>query len=171
MADRVSASITIGGALDADLYAELALVIRGEGLSVEWDGPDFEPYHRTIGEPLTLHALEVAWGHVGDLEAWCVSEGMPFVRWSGGYPCQWGPSRVVFRGSGETESYAADEDEQVVLGRQTIEELGSYAAILDHFERAAFEPPALWIEGDPGTPPPAILSQLPTEPDLSGAIG
>ena len=115
MADRVSASITIGGAIAADLYAELALVIRGEGLSIEWDGPDFEPYHRIIGEPLTLHALEVAWGHFGAFEAWCVSEGMPFVRWSGGFPCQWGPSRVVFRGTGEPESYPADEDEQVAL--------------------------------------------------------
>ena len=48
MADRVSASITIGGALSAADYAALAALIAGEGLSIEWDGPRFEPAHRAI---------------------------------------------------------------------------------------------------------------------------
>lgn len=175
MADRVSASIVIGGALTAERYEELAAIIAGEGLSVEWDGDAFEPHHRTIGAPLTLHVLEVAWGRFEELETWCVSEGVAFVRWSGGYPGQWGPGQIVYRGTGEPERYAADEDEQVILCRQTIEALGSYAAILGYFERAAFEPPALWVEGDPGTPPqlPAMISELPSVPDPagSGAVG
>ncbi|WP_454883433.1 hypothetical protein [Sphingomonas oryzagri] len=172
MADRVSASITIGGALDADRYAELANMIAAEGLSIEWDGEPFETHHRTIGEPLTLHALEVAWGYFSDLEAWCVSVELPFVCWSGGYPTQWGPSRVIFRGTGEPETYTADEDEQVILCRETIERLGSYAAIIAYFEAADFEPPVLWVTGDPGTPVSNIVvPALPTEPDPSGAIG
>ena len=165
MADRVSASITIGGTIDGDTFAELAEIIAGESLSIEWDGGPFEPHHRIIGEPLSLHALDVAWGRFESLEAYCTAEGLPFVRWCAGYDSQWGPQRVVFRGSGEPECYAVDEDEQIILCRQTIEALGSYAAILRHFERAAFEPPPLVVDGD--------SIPLPPEPDphSPGAVG
>lgn len=37
MADRVSASITIGGALAANMLPDLLAVIELEGLSTEWD--------------------------------------------------------------------------------------------------------------------------------------
>jgi hypothetical protein len=60
MADRVSASIILGGTLTAADYAKLAEVIADEGLSIEWDGERFEPEHRTVGEPLSLYAHEVA---------------------------------------------------------------------------------------------------------------
>jgi hypothetical protein len=154
MADRVSASITIGGTIDADTFAELAERIADELLSLEWDGLPFEAHQRTIGEPLRLHGLEVAWGRFDVLEAWCRDKGMPFVRWSGGYPGQFGAEQIVFRGSGQPETYAADDDEQVILGRQTVECLGSYAAIIAYFEAADFEPPALVVAGDPVPLPP-----------------
>ncbi len=46
MADRVSASIELGGVLSALNYQELCEVIAGEGLATEWDGEPFEPNHR-----------------------------------------------------------------------------------------------------------------------------
>lgn len=85
MANRVSASITIGGTLNADDYAELAEIIAAEGLSIEWEGEDFEPEHRTVGEPLSLHAHEVAWARFDSLESWCIERKLPFSRWSGAY--------------------------------------------------------------------------------------
>jgi hypothetical protein len=51
MADRVSASIVVGGKIAALLYDDLVDVIAGEGLSTEWDGPTFKPKHRSPGEP------------------------------------------------------------------------------------------------------------------------
>lgn len=92
MADRVSASITLGGTVPASTYAELADVIASEGLSTEWDGEPFEPGQRTEGEPLRLFAHEVAWGRFEELEAWCVEHRLPFARWSGAYGEQWVPS-------------------------------------------------------------------------------
>lgn len=62
MADRVSVSFTLGGSLSGDAYLELVAAIAAEALSIEWDGPAIEPSHRTVGEPLTLLANEVAWG-------------------------------------------------------------------------------------------------------------
>jgi len=148
MADRVSATIELGGVLSSLNYAELAEIIAGEGLSIEWDGPQFDPHHRTEGDSLRLFAHEVAWGRFEELEAWCVMRGMPFVRWSGAYMGQWGAERVVFTGEGARQSYAADEDDYVVIGRHTAEKLGSFEAIIAHFDAADFKVPPLVIDSE-----------------------
>ena len=149
MADRVSASIIVGGTLNAADYAELAEVIADEGLSIEWDGERFEPEHRTVGEPLSLYALEVAWGRFENLEAWCVEKKVPFSRWSSAYGGEWGAERVVFPGDGEPVSYAADEHDYIVIGRGTAEKLGSIKAILAYFDAADVAVPPLVVDGDP----------------------
>lgn len=148
MADRVSASIVVGGMISAPDYAELSEIIANEGLSIEWDGEAFEPEHRTVGEPLRLYAHEIAWGRFQTLEAWCVEKKLPFVRWSGAYAGQWGAERVVFTGEGEPISYAADEDDDVVIARGTVEKLGSLEAILAYFDAADAKRPPLVVEGD-----------------------
>ncbi len=148
MADRVSASITVGGTVTPAAYAELADVIASEDLSTEWDGEPFEPHQRTEGEPLRLFAHEVAWGRFEELEAWCFEHGIPFARWSGAYGGEWGAERVVFTGEGEPISYAADEDDRIMIDRDTTERLGSIDAIRAHFDAAEFEVPPLVVEGD-----------------------
>ena len=145
LVDRVSASIVIGGALGAEAFLELAGVIADEGLATEWDGEPFDPEHRTAGEPLRLYAHEVAWGRFERLEAWCVEHALPFARWSGAYSGQWGAERVVFTGSGEPTSYAVDEDDDVVIGREAVQRLGSIEAVIAQFDAADFEVPQLTI--------------------------
>jgi len=147
MADRVSASITIGGSVSAATYAELATIIADEGLATEWDGETFTPDQHVPGEPLRLFAHEVAWGRFEALEAFCVAERLPFARWSGAYPGQWDPERVVFDGSGEPRSFGASEDNEVVVGRHSVEALGSYEAIIANFDAADFAVPPLVISG------------------------
>src|SRR3546814_15518183 len=73
MADRVSASITIGGALAAGLLPDLLAAIANEGLSTEWDGEPFAADQLACGEPVRLMAHEVAWGRLEALEAFCVT--------------------------------------------------------------------------------------------------
>lgn len=153
MADRVSASIVIGGTLTASAYAEIAEIIADEGLSIEWDGAQFEPDHRTFGEPLSLYAHEVAWGRFEELEAWCVENKLAFSRWSGGYGSQWGPERVVFTGQGEPMSCATDEDDYIVIGRGTVEKLGSIEAILAYFDAANVAIPPLVVEDEASSVP------------------
>lgn len=148
MADRVSASITVGGPVPASAYAELADAIASEGLSTEWAGEPFTSDQHTEGEPLRLFAHEVAWGRFEELEAWCVEHRLPFARWSGAYSGEWGADRVVFTGEGEPISYSADEDDRVVIHRDTIERLGSLEAVLAHFDAAdAPVPPLMIIDG------------------------
>jgi hypothetical protein len=147
MADRVSASITIGGTLDAAGFDDLAEIIASEGLAIEWDGEPFEPHHHVAGEPLKLFAHEVAGGSFDDLEAWCLAQQLPFVRWCGGYSGQWGPERVVAVGDGTAISYTATEDDEVVTGRAQIEALGSFEAVLAHFDAAEFSVPPLVVCG------------------------
>lgn len=150
MGDCVSASIELGGSLSAADYAELSDVIAGERLSIAWDGEPFEPHDRTVGEPLCLYAHEVAWGRFEMLETWCVEKNLPFTRWSGTYAGQWGAERVVFTGGGEPVSYATDEDDYVVIGRGSVENLGSVEAIVAYFDAADTRVPPLVVEGDPG---------------------
>ena len=89
MADRVSASITLGGTLSPARYGELSELNAAEGLATEWDGEAFEPDYRTPDEPLQLFGHEVPWGRFEQLETWCVKHGVPFARWAGGYPGEW----------------------------------------------------------------------------------
>lgn len=83
MADRTSASITIGGTLPRSLLPDLATLVQAEGLSTEWDGEPFTLSMFREGVPLELMAHEVAWGRFEHLETWCVEHGLPFTRWSG----------------------------------------------------------------------------------------
>lgn len=147
MADRVSASIVLGGTISITAFAELAQMIEQQGLSTEWDGEPFQSPDITPGEPLRLMAHEVAWGRFEELESWCVASAMPFTRWSGAYAGQWGGERVVFTGVGEPTSYAADEDDYVLIGRDMAERLGSMEAIRAHFDAADFVVPPLVIAG------------------------
>lgn len=147
MADRVSVSISIGGDLAATLCDQLVDLIIGEGLSTDWDGPDFDAAQIPTDDALRLYAHEVAWGRLDDLEGFCRDHHLPFVRWSGGYPGQFGPEIAVFTGSGEVQLFAADEEEYVVICRTTAERLGGYDAILAHFAAAEFVPPPLRLTG------------------------
>ena len=147
MADRVSATITIGGSVSAELLLDLAAVIIGEGLSTEWDGEEFTVAQLVPDSALMLMAHEVAWGRFEDLEAFCASEHLPYVRWSGAYAGQWGAERVVFAGSGEPASFVADDDDHVLIDRDTIERLGSIGAVLAHFDAADFVVPPFRVEG------------------------
>ena len=149
MADRVSASIVLGGTITAAAFAQLAALVEREGLSTEWDGEPFQPADHRPGESLSLYAHEVAWGRFEKLEEWCTAHGVPFARWSGAYGGNWGAERVVFTGSGDPTSFAADEDDHVMIGRETAEQLGSTAAIRAHFDAADFVVPPLIIGGSP----------------------
>lgn len=148
MAERVSASITIGGRVTADEFAELTHLIGAEGVTIEWDGDDFEPSQRVTDQPLRLCAHEVAWGRFEELEAWCVLKGVPFARWSGGYPSQWGSHRAVFTGTGVPKSYLVDEEDYTLIGRDMVKKLGTFEAVIAYFNDADMPIPPLIVEGD-----------------------
>lgn len=146
MADRVSASIILGGVVTAADFAILASLIADEGLSTDWDGPWFTPEAFEPDRPLKLKARDVAGGQFDELEAWCVAKGLAFVRWSDGYPGGWDAERVVFRGEGEPQSYLVSDGDDVLIDRATVLALGDLDAILAYFEAAAFDVPALMVE-------------------------
>lgn len=101
MADRVSATITIGGTMSAMTFAMLSRVIVDEDLSTDWEGTRFTGTHVPQGEPLHLFATEVASGRFEELENHCVRTGIPFRHWSGSCSGSFGPERALFTGSGD----------------------------------------------------------------------
>jgi hypothetical protein len=153
MADRVSASITIGGTLSSDMLGDFLDRVAAERLSPEWDGAPFEMADLIPGKPIALYAHEVAWGCFELLENWCVDLHLPFVRWCDGSGGSWGAQRVIFFGAGEPIVYPSNDAAAVLIDRQTAEALGSFAAILAHFEEGAFVPPPfVVVPGNPDCP-------------------
>src|SRR3546814_16440961 len=76
MADRVAASITIGGTVTGTDFITLCRLIAAEDLSVEEDGDPFSPADWTDGEPLQLFDHQAIGGQFEALEAWCVQRGI-----------------------------------------------------------------------------------------------
>ncbi|MBR2171354.1 hypothetical protein [Sphingopyxis sp.] len=152
MADRVSISFKLGGQLTPEAWLALAAVIASEGLSIEWDGPAFEPAHRTVGEPLELFANEVAWGKVEPLETFCQDHGLPYRFWAGGFFAEWSAERIVFRGEGTPDSFIVDESDRVLIDRHEIVRRGSVEGVLAYFDEAEFTVPPLAVEGDAELP-------------------
>lgn len=154
MADRVTAQITIGGTIAASAVPALIEAIHAEGLSTEYDGAPFEPDELVDGEALTLCAHEVAWGVFRDLELFCRTHRLAYSRWFGACSGAWGAGRSIYRGVDETregeegvDEYDASDDDQTLMGEQLARHLGSYEAIIAHFERASFAVPPLEITG------------------------
>ena len=152
MADRVSVSIIIGGRISADHVSALVEAIQAEDLSLEYDGTGFEVNDLVSGEPLMLCAHEVAWGTLNILEPFCREHKLAYSRWFGACAGAWGSGRAIYRGVEESRSgeegvdeYDTSDDDQILLGEQLARHLGSYAAILDHFDRADFTVPPLEI--------------------------
>ena len=152
MADRVSAQITIGGSLAASACAGLIAAIQDEGLSTEYDGEPFEPGQLVSGEALILCGHEVAWGTFRILEAFCRTHRLAYSRWFGACSGAWGSGRSIYRGAQElregeegVDEYDASDDDQTLIGEQLARHLGSYQAIIAHFERASFAVPPLEI--------------------------
>lgn len=143
MADRVSASITIGGKVSAAQFAELKNMIEAHDLRSEWDGDAFSPDHIVKDEPLALYAHETPWGMFDNLEQYCCDHEIAYIRWSGGCTGSFGPERIVYDGITGPLNYDVDEDNCVVIHEHTIEQLGSMAAIRAYLKAAEITLPPL----------------------------
>ena len=145
MSDRVSASISIGGLVTPDQFAQLAGLIMAEGLATEWDGPDFAPDNRTPCAPLNLFAHEVPWGRFEALEQYCCDQGIAYRRWSGSCPGSFGAERIIFDGKNGPFNFDTNEDDVVMVSQETITHLGSLRAVRAYFKPAEIEIPPLVI--------------------------
>lgn len=163
MAERVAASIVIGGSLSQADYAALVRIASSDRLSTEWGGERFEAHHLPADGGLALYGNEIAWGRFDQLETFCRNRHLPFVRWSGSSG-GWGAERVVFIGKGDPTSFAVDDDDQLVIARDDAEKLGSFEAIMAHFAAAEFVVPPFVVE-DVGAPEPGDLSGAALVPD------
>src|SRR3546814_18231072 len=98
MADRVSASITIGGTLPATALAGLAATIHLGRLSTEWDGAPFTLDDMPENAPLSLMAPAVPWGRFDPPQAFCLPNGLCFAPSAARFLGQVGADRPGFPG-------------------------------------------------------------------------
>jgi hypothetical protein len=152
MADRCSASITIGGTLGDEHLPAFYAAIANEDLAIDFDEAAFTPEDLISGEPLTLCAHEVSWGIFKVLEPFCQTHKLPYTRWNGACSGVWGCGRSVYRGDidgtegpSKIHEYDVSEDDQILMGAGLARHLGSFEAILAHFDEADFSVPPLVI--------------------------
>jgi len=148
MAERSSAAIRIGGHLAGAELPAFAAAIEIEGLSTDWEGEPFSVDELHQGQSLYLAAHEVAGGEFEHLEHFCRRHGLPYARWRAGRSGSYGPERVVFDGVGPVATFAATDDDEVLIALEDIERLGSIAAIRAHFAKANSRIPPLELVGD-----------------------
>ena len=117
MADRVDATITIGGPVPADRLEDLLDAIEADHLGSDWEErfasrDDLLAFLQEGAEGVTLYGREVASGEFVDLQALCHELGLSYVLTYDGYGGQWGPARRIWRpggaGDGTTCSLNAD---------------------------------------------------------------
>jgi len=150
MGDRVSVSIAIGGILPDSSLDELIGLAQAERLSTEWGGEPFDRDQLPEESPLRLYAHEVRNGELSDIEDFCCSNDLPFVRWSGGAAGAFGPEIVVWNGNGPRQAFTADEDENIVVNASKVRELGSYEAIAQYLANGEYAPPPFRVTPSTG---------------------
>lgn len=172
MADRVPATIRLGGALPRALLPDLLDILSAEALTTE-DGGAFEEDHIPADAAIEFSASEVSWGRFEQLEDFCLEHHLPFVRWCGTYPGGWTAERLVYDGIDEPVSFTATDNDLVVITEQDARALECFEAIEMHFAQANFLVPPLIILEPDAPPGPMVLRQraYPDEvvPDLAGA--
>ncbi len=148
MADRVSVTIRIGGALPRAKLPEFVAAVEAESLT-NLLGEYFSIQQITGLNTLDLAANEVAWGRLETLEAFCVEHRLPFERWCGCFPGGWEAERVVFDGVAEPRSYTATDNALVVATEQDVRALGTQEAVLAYFRSATLVlPPMTLTDGE-----------------------
>jgi hypothetical protein len=147
MSDRVSASITIGGEINARQYDQLVALICNEALCLDWDGDLFTPDTLIAAEPLHLCAHDVPWGRFEALEQFCCDQAIAYHRWSGSFPGSFGAEHIIFDGTHGPLNFDADEDDRIMLSAETITHLGSMRAIRTYLKPTAFAVPPLIVTG------------------------
>ncbi len=148
MADRVSASIEIGGTVTAAQFDRVFELIALYDLGLDWDGEPFAGNVLLEGQPLRLCAHETSWGCFNDLEQYCCDEGIAYRRWSGACPGSFGAERIVHDGKAGPLNFAVDEDDTVVLDGTRIGQLGSMRAIRRYLAEAEIELLPVAVEVD-----------------------
>lgn len=155
MADRVFVTIRIGGSLSRAHVPALVAVIEREGATTDWEGTPFSTDELHGQQPLELVAYEVAWGNFEELEHFCLTHGLPFIRWSGGCPGSFGPERVVFDGQNDPCAFLTTEDDDILISLEDVRRLATIGAIEAHFAGAERQVQPLTIvddlSGDGGT--------------------
>ena len=139
MADRVSATMTLGSEVTPEQFATLCPLIALNDLRMDWDGEPFAPDNLPEDGPLCLFAHDVPWGNFDALEQYCCDQHISYVRWSGSCPGSFGAERIVYDGTSGPFNFSVDEDDRVVLHVETIERLGSMRAIRHYIAEAEIE--------------------------------
>lgn len=120
-------------------------IIANYGLSTEWDGPAFEETEIPLDGPLRLMAHEVAWGRFDDLECFCQTHGLPYVRTCDGFNGSWSAQKAIFDGTSNPRSYLVSQEGDILLPRSIFATFGSLAEIAAYYDEDAVTIPPLSI--------------------------
>ena len=113
MADRASASITIGGPISRSCIPGLIAAIEMDGGRADWEGEPVDEVSIRDGETLEAFACELCGGIFQEVESFCEEHALPFVRSSASCAGAFGPERVIFTGEKPTTQFDLTEHDEV----------------------------------------------------------
>lgn len=150
MSDRATAAIRIGGSLSLAFFPRFCAAIETDGACIDWEETPFDPALLDQEASLYLVGYDVALGRFEAIESFCVDHHLLFARWAGGASGSFGPERAVFDGT-RVRSFAASDDDEILISAETVRDLGSFAAVLAHHAAAELEiPPLRLSSSNPG---------------------
>ncbi len=168
MADRVSASLKVGGVLPSSALPELIELIQQEGVGPDW-GESFQTegdllaHLRNGASGVTFYAFRVRNGEFEDLQDFCARHGLTYVLSFDGLGGGWAPGRRIRRpqdrGQGLTCTLDGDRgaaclsaDQIPALGLTTVQEILAHLERFDLSETPPFvidDAPAASVEAAP----------------------
>jgi len=148
MADRASASIMIGGTIRRSHIPGLIEAIASDGGRADWEGEPLDSSSLHEDSALEAFAYELPGGTFESTEEFCEEHGIAYVRNSGSCGGVFGPERVIFTGAGAAVQFDMTENDEIVLARSMIRELGTMEAVEAWFAQAEFVPPPFAILED-----------------------
>lgn len=157
VADRVSASIKLGGDLPVTLLDDPVRLIEDEDLGPDWDGPftseaEIRTYLAGGAAGVTLYANEVSSGEFEALQAFCVDYRLTYVLTYDGSGGPWAPGRRIRRPDDRGDGFTCTLDDSLGFACISADQiralqLGSIEDVLAHLERFDLsETPPLTIQ-------------------------
>jgi hypothetical protein len=149
MANRSSASITIGGSLSRTLLSAFLEAVACDQLCVDYGDRIIEEGDIVSGTPFYGAAASVRGGVFDATEAFCRAHDLRYIRRSDACIGGWDPSVEIYSGAGDASAFNTTSSGAAVITLDDFRRLGRLAAIEAHFAAADFEPgPLVIVEPD-----------------------
>jgi hypothetical protein len=142
MGEYIPASIQFGGKISKQNAEEVIEILRGHSLHTWDDGEEADPTLENLGRE--FGNSQINYGNLDSLTDFAIEHGLSYRYWYDA-GCEWPAATEVYFAGTEEMFGANGSVGHLSLGEEAIRRLGSYDAVLAHFEQINRDLPPLEI--------------------------